>query len=733
MATFKSKAIKTSMAWLCGCMLLTIILFDACKKKDPAPVDPPTEVTEDDPEEAGQPAEDVETVAGGATSELIYIPYSQSLDTGRIEGLLDGREVTLFYEPDSGLMLQIPYDSKPGAAKLTIPSIAGFETYIEINEVALPGSAASVIAAMMEAASEQAERAQAAVEGDSTTRLKQYVEDLKNYLQGATDEEKARFAAFYHTNRAWFLAILDGVLGDVSEPAPVGASYRGPVTLMQTLSTQVNGATGVDDPEWEQLRGTRYSYMLKAAAERFVLITGRIRAIANGDVPERAAATLMAMQVGEYTSAVLEAAIQSRPILYGASIVDYAPLATHVGGDRSTPSEGNNNGEVTAFTEYTLGDRDTLYFGIGLRSINRDDRHKANRVHGQEHSNYLGIESFFNGLDAYVDAAKRVNSSLALLKRKNLFSFTKFFSTYFALYGTPNAVVPMPAWMVTQQLTFKISDRYQAYYYQKMAGTVILSLNYAEGHGPTKVTVDSYSISFSYRDDFSYVERNGMVSVYFPKPNRIDLSIAHGEPPRLTLPHGRKSLNLLATVYPATTSQAVKWRIVKGGKLASIDDAGVLVAKSDDELGYVTVRATAVRDSTVYADMDVKVTSYELLYIQGKNQRFQSDGFSPWLIQYDIVDKLDGDCLPRDADAYEKLQVRISSKDLDYNEHYQPYFLPYRRDWYICRFYAPVYVPRKPGSRWEEKLRFTVDLLQDGHVIDTDGPIELTAVHNDDD
>src|SRR5690606_38169520 len=113
----------------------------------------------------------------------------------------------------------------------------------------------------------------------------------------------------------------------------------------------------------------------------------------------------------------------------------------------------------------------------------------------------------------------------------------------------------------------------------------------------------------------------------------------------------------------ATTPQAVSWRVVKGRQLATIDAEGTLTANGDDQLGHVTVRATAVRDSSVYAEMDVKVTSYELRYIQGKDQRFQADGYTPWHIQYDIVDKLDGSCLPRNADVFEGLQIRISSKD----------------------------------------------------------------------
>lgn len=734
MATLKSTVPAKKIVWLSVCLLMVFALFDACKKKDPKPVTPPTEETED-PDETETLPEGVDPAATGALSALIYLPYDQPLDTGQIEGLLGGREVALFYQPDSGLMLQIPFDSKPGVAKLTIPGIDGFEAYITIKDVALPGTAASVIAEMMEAAVKQAGVAQEAAEGDSVTRLKQYVDDVKNYIEGATVEEKERFATFYHINREWFLSILDGVQGDVSEPLPVGATYRAPVTLMQTLSSQANAATVIDDPEWERLRGTRYSYMLKAASERFLQLATRIRAIASDDLPERAAATLMAMQVGEYTSGVLEASFQSRPILYGASIVDNAAFVEYkefISGDRSVRSEETPGGMTAAFTDYTLGDRDTLYFGIGLRSITADDRRKANRVHGQEHSAYLGIEAFFNGLDTYVDAAKLVNSSLALLKRKHVFSLTAPFVTYFGLHATNEIRLSMPEWMVRQQLVFGIGDRYQMYYHQKMAGGVVLSLNYAEGHGPTNLTVDNYLVSFSYRDDFSYVERSGMVGIYFPRPNRLDLSIANDEPPRLTPPYGRRSLNLKASVYPETTSQEVKWRIVKGGGLASVDDSGVLLAKGGDKLGYVTVRATSVRDSTVYADMDVKVTSYELLYIQGKNQRFQSNGYAPWHILYDVVDKLDGDCLPRGADTDEKLQVRVSSKDLEYNDHYKPYFLSYRRDWYICRFYAPVYVPGKPGSEWEEKLRFTVDLLQDGHVIDTDGLIELTAVHNAD-
>src|SRR5690606_25545935 len=113
-----------------------------CKKKDPVPgYVPPPEVVEDGPDETGP----VNTVATGARSELINIPYDQPLDTGGMDGLLGDRGVTLFFQPDSGLMLQIPYDSEPGPAKLTIPAIDGFELYIEITDAVLPGSTCSVI------------------------------------------------------------------------------------------------------------------------------------------------------------------------------------------------------------------------------------------------------------------------------------------------------------------------------------------------------------------------------------------------------------------------------------------------------------------------------------------------------------------------------------------------------------------------------------------------------------
>ena len=729
MVTLKSTTTTAKIIWLWACLLLTITLFETCKKKDPKPDRPPTEATEGDLEETEQPPENVETVAAGKKSELIYIPYDQPLDTGRIEGLLEGHQVVLFYQPDSGLMLQIPFDSEPGVAKLTIPSIAGFETHIKINEVELPGSAGSVISALLGEAGEQVKKAQAGVEGDSTTRLKTFVDELQSYIANASEPDKARFATFYHVNRDWFEVLLQGVIEDASaaELAPVGAELRSPGNLLQAIDPRLVTADAGIGSGWTQLRSTGYSYALKLTAERFLSLAEFIRTVAYQGVPERAAATLMAMMVGEYTTAVLENALQSRPIVSGVDISDnpkaYTWMSVFSGDQYSSRDNDNTDAEAADFTECVLGNRDTLYFGLAIRSITASDRAKTNRVHGQEHSNYLGIESFFNGLDAYVEAAHLINGNLAILKRQNLFSFTEPFQSYFGLHGLHELRMPMPEWMIRQHVEFNIGKSFQATYHGERPGMTMLTLNYAEGYGPSHASRDGYSLMLAYKDDFSDVVRSGLVGILFPKANRIDLAIANDEPPRLTVPHGRLALTILPTVYPAQASQEVRWRITKGANLATIDATGTLRPNDDGKLGYVTVRATAEHDSSVYAEMSVKVTSYELNYIGGDDQEMATGSGHPKPVLFSILDKLDKECLydPTLTNMKEKIQVKMSSPDLEFNDVYSPYFYRYYdNDGDLLPCWLSNYgLLAKSSKSIPYKIDIKVELLQDGHVIDT--------------
>ncbi|WP_116787044.1 Ig-like domain-containing protein [Flavobacterium psychrotrophum] len=65
------------------------------------------------------------------------------------------------------------------------------------------------------------------------------------------------------------------------------------------------------------------------------------------------------------------------------------------------------------------------------------------------------------------------------------------------------------------------------------------------------------------------------------------------------------TLQLVATVTPATTSQNVTWSIVAGNDIATIDANGLVTATAS---GTVTVKATSVENTTSYGEFNITVT-----------------------------------------------------------------------------------------------------------------------------
>ncbi|MGS4346929.1 GEVED domain-containing protein [Myroides odoratus] len=83
----------------------------------------------------------------------------------------------------------------------------------------------------------------------------------------------------------------------------------------------------------------------------------------------------------------------------------------------------------------------------------------------------------------------------------------------------------------------------------------------------------------------------------------VEVTTENDVPAEITTEHG--TLQLLARVLPVEANQAVTWSIVQGADLASIDQAGRLTAI---ENGIVKVKATAVRDTTKSAEIEVTIS-----------------------------------------------------------------------------------------------------------------------------
>ena len=79
-----------------------------------------------------------------------------------------------------------------------------------------------------------------------------------------------------------------------------------------------------------------------------------------------------------------------------------------------------------------------------------------------------------------------------------------------------------------------------------------------------------------------------------------------------TLSPSQTALHLYAEITPSyATYKQVKWQIVSGHEIATINNNGLLAVNSEGKNGTVHVRATAIDGSGVYAEQAVEVTGFK--------------------------------------------------------------------------------------------------------------------------
>jgi uncharacterized protein YjdB len=84
----------------------------------------------------------------------------------------------------------------------------------------------------------------------------------------------------------------------------------------------------------------------------------------------------------------------------------------------------------------------------------------------------------------------------------------------------------------------------------------------------------------------------------------VSISVENDEAAEITTDGG--TLQLIATVTPASVSQDVVWSVTTGSDFASVDADGLVTALAN---GTVTVRATSVEDETAYGEIEVVITN----------------------------------------------------------------------------------------------------------------------------
>lgn len=373
------------------------------------------------------------------------------------------------------------------------------------------------------------------------------------------------------------------------------------------------------------------------------------------------------------------------------------------------------------FTQTVVGEMDTLYFGIGLRNIGDSDRKKSRE-------NYPGIAAFFDGLDDYNEGVADLMFPIERLRSQDRrFRYTER-PTSVRHYKSVDKRLMMPEWMIGQELTFNIPDRYyKVLHSETIGGAVALMLGYAEGHEPTPggaIPTRLFPITFNYQDDFSNVRRSGLVQVRGRAPKSVEVTAAGDAPLRLSTAGGRTSVQLEAAVSPASALQQVNWEVIRGKEIVTIDENGLLKVNDSGLLGFVTVRASAPGHSEVYHDIDLKVTTYQLINLGGNNQTLPRGGTSNYPLLYTVNDLLDNECIPdlRGANAAEKLEVRMVSDFLTFNSSNVATFSQYYDD---DGQPVPCVLANYPvGARNNREVPYSisirVELLQDGKVIDTD-------------
>lgn len=84
----------------------------------------------------------------------------------------------------------------------------------------------------------------------------------------------------------------------------------------------------------------------------------------------------------------------------------------------------------------------------------------------------------------------------------------------------------------------------------------------------------------------------------------VTLTTANQVEPKITVENG--TLQLLASVNPSGVSQEVVWSIVQGQRFGAVNQSGLVTAIAN---GPVIVRATAVEDTTKFAEIEIEVNS----------------------------------------------------------------------------------------------------------------------------
>ncbi len=674
--------------WIC--LVCLPLAFCGCKKEKNAVPEPQTRLPDG-----------AEVEALGYRAGILSIHYPGA-DTSKANyhGKFGDIDILLVPQDDSTLVFRIPLDSPVGYAKLTVEGSGGFERYIEVKrapDVPVQQSLNEFTAGL----GRLAETVQQEIGSDSISAVKALQQDLEALLSRASETEKEAIALFYTANKSLFDKIFNGISAQQNMQVGLPGTDR----TMDIYATKrglgpMAAANAVSNPNGLQQDLVIYQ-RLATDFSQYALLT---QVEAHGSDMERLFGMMLAIVSWERAHQVRRHILQNyQPIIETLYFLSDPKELENKRIDKSSLSTTQSASLDSSFYNGVPG---SVYLGALLRGIKNIDRTTSTG----------SLRGFFNASTKQNAHAKILNPTIISLKNDgmitatdtlrlvNIDRYTSYTKTLVNEAIWSNIVIEPKA-----SAGFTINDVSFA------SGRLTMTLLFSTAN---RLDAIRFTQPFAIKNEFNNrnIQLNVTGYLRWPIPAIISVATADGTPAQLSVPHGRKELQLSASVYPESAFPAVTWSIVSGGHIATVDRQTGLVKVKADTAGSVMVRAQSVSHSRIYTDFEIVSSRFRLQYVGGGGQSFV--GGMPYPMEYNLIDDYNGACFNDffgAANQHHKLKVVASVPVAGIAApvnlvHSSTAASP-------CGITGYLYVERRNVAPYTIKVK--VDLLQNGVIIDT--------------
>ncbi|MEC3879169.1 Ig-like domain-containing protein [Parapedobacter sp. 10938] len=667
-------------------LLLLILHMCSCKKEpnnspEPTvPVDPPVQVVPD---------------TDGPQAGFISIPYTSQLDSSSYHATLGEMEVNVLNSGDTALLLAMPAGIDTGIVTLHIPGLGQFEYHIRVQAAPpVPDVDAAYVAIADHI-------------GSVAARIGQLGADIspvgygafRTYQEGLSVAEKTQVVRY-------FRAVQQLQSSDAAAYLP--GRRPGPYKWAGAGDIPHAAAMAASQPA-SQLTTSYATACFEFDHYAFYAL------LAPPESPEKLFITYASVLYGQLVSYYFGELLQRTPII---DEVFFSPAPMNL--------PDNPGPRPDAYPVFRAGVPFPIYASLARRPVSLADRPRGGGAPVAPLMHLL-----FEGYDLTATGVANVNASLAQLTTFSVSEDVPPLEHVPLPAEAPDSAYlwePLPEHLVAENLhlqdtlgRFKLNDK------MALPGMAELAVGYTGEFRAAYREVYKTALRFEFTDEFNILDYQLPLRIQAPDPESITITTVGGTPPRFTLPFGRMEFQLEATVHPAEAPQEVAWSVTSGAKLATVAQDGMVYStfpgtKDTTGYGYSTLRARFIEDADVYADFEVKTTSYKIKHISGAGQSFL--GGIPYPIQVSVQDRLDGSCLtnpiaPRRDNVEEKLQLKGFAVNAHFPNGNDFLYIIYGDDPRIeqaCAVSLDLTVPRRGVDPYE--LPVWVYLYQDEHIID---------------